>query len=416
MRRCLIIITLLFGLVVVAQTVNHNAVLIIGDTPMGAYMKVMDAIENGDTLNKGLWGLTEALRDEEYDVLSGAEALWNDAFLMWEILWMDTIMNYPNDNIHVLYGDGIDYPQPSPRYQAPWPLTHITDDSAYYYDVMDIFNDLANGDPSAGIEPMGPEDNLFCWTFSHGWPTCRIKSILADSVIVAIKDSAYFSVEVKDFSISGDYAYVLENCDLLYSLDISDSLDMKIAGKCYKRNMKNGQRIYVKDSVGAIVEPGRLWYIDVSSPENPTFVDSLILPDSSSNNSVCIGDYTYVASGANIYKITRESGIVDSYSGAEDEICTDIDLYQYGGMDSLISASTNKGVLILRASNMEQVDSEYIPDGLKNISIKDPEHIYGVNNSYFYIFRMIGPIDLAVIGQYPPDSPHWPPFSDVRCR
>lgn len=33
MRRYLIITTLLFGLMAVAQTPNHNAVLITGDTP-----------------------------------------------------------------------------------------------------------------------------------------------------------------------------------------------------------------------------------------------------------------------------------------------------------------------------------------------------------------------------------------------
>jgi len=109
MRRCFIVITLLFGLVVVAQAPNHNAVLIVGSTP-----------SKKDSINE----FCSAEWKSSYN------AYWNDTYLMWEILYEDTIMGWPNDNIHVLYGDGDDYPTLNVRYQAPLGIDQITDRSA----------------------------------------------------------------------------------------------------------------------------------------------------------------------------------------------------------------------------------------------------------------------------------------------
>ncbi|MCK4321758.1 T9SS type A sorting domain-containing protein [candidate division WOR-3 bacterium] len=164
MRHSLIVISFLCCFLLVAQTPNHNAVLIIGDTPESAYLKVEQAIENGDTII-GLWGLIQYKSTKEKGIYN---SLWNDTYLLWELLWEEELNAWPDSNIHVLFGDGVDWPTVNTRYQVPLPFEQITDRSAYKGDVKDIFHDLAYGDSTVGISPMGKDDNFFCLTFGHG--------------------------------------------------------------------------------------------------------------------------------------------------------------------------------------------------------------------------------------------------------
>ena len=96
MRCNLVIIALFPGLVVVAQTVNHNAVLITGDTPEGVAEKIQNALESGDTLydSLGLWGFQEARQES---VRHSYNEFWNDTYLMWEFLYAK---EWPDEDIH----------------------------------------------------------------------------------------------------------------------------------------------------------------------------------------------------------------------------------------------------------------------------------------------------------------------------
>jgi len=140
---------LLFG-----QSPNHHAVLITGDTPEGGRLKAQllkGSEEEGFTeeelspgafvpvgmsVNAGLWNAgSEEKGDGVYD------DFWNDTYLMWELLYKN---GWPDENIHVLYGDGKDYEIRNRRYQAQYHhLEQITDTSAYYREVKLIL-DMVN--------------------------------------------------------------------------------------------------------------------------------------------------------------------------------------------------------------------------------------------------------------------------------
>ncbi|MCK4421764.1 hypothetical protein KAW48_08200, partial [candidate division WOR-3 bacterium] len=268
MRCNLVIIALLLGLVVVAQTPNHNAVLITGDTPEGVAEKIQNALESGDTLydSLGLWGFQEARKES---VRYSYNEFWNDTYLMWELLYNK---EWPDENIHVLYGDGEDYDQLNPRYQSPFPYD-ITDRPAYFADVKDVLEDLAYGDDSVGIEPMDSDDNLFCWTFDHGagtttrelilnkdfnvvsetyYPGYGLKHFLKDSLLYIclndpVTDNGWLSIlnigepsnpekfvgcfetpdMVRDIIVDGNYAYITNKKEGVKILDISKPSSIK---------------------------------------------------------------------------------------------------------------------------------------------------------------------------------------------
>ena len=85
------------------------------------------------------------------------DMFWNDTYLMWE-----TLKNhgYDVDNIHVLYYDGMDFPESKPRYTRPYGTAPVTDAPANYADVQSTFATLAN--------TMTNNDVLLIWTFGHG--------------------------------------------------------------------------------------------------------------------------------------------------------------------------------------------------------------------------------------------------------
>jgi len=157
MRAQRVFITALLGIIVVLLMVQAS----LADDPrqVGVLIcgsKVEFAKADSST---GLW----PVKEEEGRLVT---EFWNDSYLMWEILYLN---EFDNDKIHVLYGDGKDYPANWRRYQAGrYELYSITDTSAYPSDVSNIFTWLAEGNPEQGIEAMTDEDLLFCWTFDHG--------------------------------------------------------------------------------------------------------------------------------------------------------------------------------------------------------------------------------------------------------
>lgn len=104
------------------------------------------------------------------------DEFWNDTYLMWEIHYTKTGMqDHPSvddGQIRVIYADGMDWPSASWRYQADnpnHPVVRVTDYSAYYNDVANIFTWLKNGCNAHDIwHGMNEDEELFCWTFDHG--------------------------------------------------------------------------------------------------------------------------------------------------------------------------------------------------------------------------------------------------------
>lgn len=104
------------------------------------------------------------------------DEFWNDTYLMWEIHYTKTGMqDHPSSDdgqIRVIYADGMDWPGASWRYQADnpnHPVVRVTDYSAYYNDVANIFTWLKDGCPEQDISHgMDEDEELFCWTFDHG--------------------------------------------------------------------------------------------------------------------------------------------------------------------------------------------------------------------------------------------------------
>jgi len=269
MRHCLIISLLFSWMLSAAPFVNHNTVLIVGSTP-----SKKDSISE---FCSAKWSST-------YD------AYWNDTYLMWEILYEDTIMGWPNDNIHVLFGEGDDWPTENTRYQAPWPLTHITDRAAYHDDVDDIFNDLAYGDDSAGIVAMDSTDNLFCWTFDHGGKADGVTSVsIYDSLNPSVKDDILFPFgeftphNIKGF---GGYIYAITKKTVIIC-NVSDTNRIEMASRIKKHYCWD---IAIKNDTGCVVGD-TLYFYDLRNPENPIFIESINV--NRDLKSVKWGDYIY---------------------------------------------------------------------------------------------------------------------------
>lgn len=138
--------------VIYAQEANHNAVIICGDTPEGA--------ANGPFSWNGITDPVER-RQVVFD------EFWNDDFLMWELLYKNAKYELhgtapDSDHIHILFAEGDDWENSGWRYDpfVQHYILRITDHSAYYDTVENVFSQLA--------AVMGDRDNLFCFTFDHG--------------------------------------------------------------------------------------------------------------------------------------------------------------------------------------------------------------------------------------------------------
>jgi hypothetical protein len=101
---------------------------------------------------------------------------WNDTYLMWEMLVYEK--GYRNENVFVLWADGIDwwkdplYPG-APRYNPhamhgddfPNPGDQITDYSATVQNVNAIFQNLTTG--QNGLPQITADDFLFVWVYGR---------------------------------------------------------------------------------------------------------------------------------------------------------------------------------------------------------------------------------------------------------
>ncbi|MBN1340106.1 MAG: caspase family protein, partial [Bacteroidales bacterium] len=101
----------------------------------------------------------------------GFDEFWNDSFLIWELL--HDKMGYSNDNIHVLFANGIDYSSPvqHERYKSVtnhYNIPFIVDQPATKTNVTSLLATLAS--------TVNEEDFLFVWIMSHGGNTNTLGS------------------------------------------------------------------------------------------------------------------------------------------------------------------------------------------------------------------------------------------------
>jgi len=104
------------------------------------------------------------------------KASWNDTYLMWEMLVYEK--GYDNDNVFVLWADGIDWSK-DPQYPGaerydpqqmhpddfPYLDDQITDFAATLQNVENIFNNLATG--ANGLPQITEDDFLFVWVYGR---------------------------------------------------------------------------------------------------------------------------------------------------------------------------------------------------------------------------------------------------------
>ena len=160
MFRKIVFITLVIASFSTLVFAENYAVLITGDNP------------DGDASGTKTWNGGSADPD-------GYDEFWNDTFLMWEMLFCS---GWDDENIFVLFANGEDTSYENERYRpdllygyAPWYIDHITDDSAYKQDVIDVFDHLDT--------TMTEDDFLFVWTFGHGSNEDPIGLVLMDAVL-----------------------------------------------------------------------------------------------------------------------------------------------------------------------------------------------------------------------------------------
>jgi hypothetical protein len=138
-----------FSSATVAQ--QKYALLIAGDYKPGS------EIPNGDKWNNG----------QDMDPQKGYDEFWNDTYLMWELLYDDPVSHFSDDNITVLFAQGIDYTFPfqNGRYKSSvnFPeIPSITDGSATKANVMAALDNLSG---------INEEDYLVVWIMSNGGET-----------------------------------------------------------------------------------------------------------------------------------------------------------------------------------------------------------------------------------------------------
>ncbi len=372
---------LLFG-----QSPNHHAVLICGDTPEGAKAKAEALLKEEDaefaeelspgafvpvgvSVNAGLWNAgSEEKGDGVYD------DFWNDTYLMWELLYKN---GWPDENIHVLYGDGEDWPNnKNPRYQAPVEegIRKITDTSAYYHDVVDIFNALASGDPDAGIEPMGPKDNLFVWTFDHGAPANCIRILdITDPLNPREAGKGYIAFPVPAcwrtfrkylgcMDVYENYLYIVSGKEVIV-LDISDFSNPKLISI----SPILGDRIFNVscgvDATGALryvgvvsTKDGQAYFHILSpDPYNPEVLATLPLQDPENPLTRMVKAYGLICE-------RNRAWITGYYGGIADEEAMDVCLVDCSDLSSPYIANFNSNFISFE-HGVDLTTKTFIPDG-----------------------------------------------------
>jgi len=379
----------LFSFILAGQP-NHQAVLITGDTPEGAHKKMVEAYLMNDSFPE-LWdyeGAKELFLKGEGNIY---EAFWNDTYLMWEILYT---RGWPDENIHVLDGDGRDYYQPARRYQARYhDLRQITDRPAYYADVEDIFSDLANGDPSAGIEPMGPDDNLFVWTFDHGFVAGEFISINIenpDSPMVV--DRAHGPTAWKDIHAKENYVYASGRVGI-YVMEVDSQGELSIISALTDRRRLGDMDI--DGNIGTVIrryitegfmETCKLLFIDFTEPANPMIFDSIEVYNGVHTSfryiTACKDSTGYAGLGNKIVKTKFGEGIIGEFTCENCDI-QDICMFR----DTLLAcADMKKGLRLINTREMKEVCKYDLP-GLKRLYVTDTSYIFAVTDTVFYSFK-----------------------------
>lgn len=136
---------------------NQYAVLICGDTPFTA----REAYMNGT----GAWG-----PGPDRDMDRSFDEFWNDIDWLYNILIERA--DFTPDRIFVLCGNGTDWPVLHPnqvccRYFPKYGT--VTDFAATLQNVRMVFDGLEAGDPEHGIPQMTENDDLYVYTFDHGY-------------------------------------------------------------------------------------------------------------------------------------------------------------------------------------------------------------------------------------------------------
>ncbi len=151
MKKVKIIFSLMaFIAMISAVDAQQKYALIIG----GDY-KPGEEIPDNHKWNNGL----------NMDPDKGYDEFWNDSYLMWKLLYNHKY-RYSNDNIKVLFADGVDYTFPLQDIHYNSFLANgfnITDAAATKTNVMDALDDM--------ILNINEEDYLFVWIMSNGGNT-----------------------------------------------------------------------------------------------------------------------------------------------------------------------------------------------------------------------------------------------------
>jgi hypothetical protein len=150
-KLLILLVMAMFSLNSALYAQQKYALLIGGDYHPGSEIPVGHQWNNGNDL----------------DPVKGWDEFWNDTYLMWELLYDDPISSYSDENITVLFAQGIDYTFPNQygRYKSSYmfDIPSITDGEATKINVMDALDDM--------ILNINPEDYLFIWIMSNGGNT-----------------------------------------------------------------------------------------------------------------------------------------------------------------------------------------------------------------------------------------------------
>ncbi len=145
MKKAKMTLSVLAIIVMISTTFSQEkyAILITGDN---------NAI---NVPSNDQWNNGQGMGDYGYD------EFWNDTYLFWELL--NEEKEYSNENIYVLYDEGVDldFPGQDDRYNALETYGfNITDQSSTQSNVQSIFSTLAG--------TITKIDFLFVWVMSHG--------------------------------------------------------------------------------------------------------------------------------------------------------------------------------------------------------------------------------------------------------
>lgn len=118
----------------------------------------------GDPLATGV-PIDEKWNNGQYPGPLGYDEIWNDTYLMWELLYLNEY-GYTDENIHVFFKDGFDYTfngQDLHYKSIDHNVDHITDMMAKKSNILDLLTTMQT--------TVTENDYLFIWIMNHGGNT-----------------------------------------------------------------------------------------------------------------------------------------------------------------------------------------------------------------------------------------------------